>query len=110
MQQWADYLDKIRGRRPSNSATRARGINDGSSLSGKRIKIMPGLYINLGKTGVSTSLSKPGATLNFKPDRKPRATVGIPGTGLSYSANIERVSALKRKQLALGLSDGSSWH
>ena len=55
----------------------------------KRIKIMPGVYLNLGKTGVSTSRGGPGATINLKPGRKPRATVGIPGTGISYSETIE---------------------
>jgi hypothetical protein len=56
----------------------------------KRIKLLPGVYINLGKTGVSASVGRPGATINIKPGRKPRATVGIPGTGISYSENIDQ--------------------
>lgn len=51
----------------------------------KRIKIMPGLYINLGKTGVSTSIGGKGLTVNLRGD-KTRTTVGIPGTGISYSS------------------------
>lgn len=51
----------------------------------KSIKIMPGVRLNISKFGVSTSIGGKGATLNLKPGRKPRATVGIPGTGLRYT-------------------------
>jgi len=51
----------------------------------KSIKILPGVKINLSKSGVSTSVGKRGATVNFS-KRGTRTTVGIPGTGLSYSS------------------------
>lgn len=51
----------------------------------KSIKIMPGVRLNISKSGVSTSIGVKGATVNLKPGRKTRATVGIPGTGLSYT-------------------------
>jgi hypothetical protein len=60
----------------------------------KSIKLLPGIRINLSKSGVSTSVGVPGATVNFS-DKGTRTTVGIPGTGMSYS---ERVSGGKAGQ------------
>ena len=45
---------------------------------------MPGLRLNLSKSGVSASVGRRGSWLTFGP-RGTRATVGIPGTGLSYT-------------------------
>lgn len=53
----------------------------------KRIKIAPGLYINLSKSGVSTSIGKPGATVNIG-KKGLKATIGIPGSGISYRKNL----------------------
>jgi hypothetical protein len=50
----------------------------------KRIKILPGVWFNLSKSGVSTSIGGKGLTVNLK-NGKTKTTVGIPGTGLSYS-------------------------
>jgi hypothetical protein len=50
----------------------------------KRIKIMPGVWLNLSKSGVSTSLGGKGLTVNLK-GGKAKTTVSLPGTGLSYS-------------------------
>jgi L,D-peptidoglycan transpeptidase YkuD (ErfK/YbiS/YcfS/YnhG family) len=49
----------------------------------KRLKILPGIWLNLSKSGVSTSFGGKGLTVNIK-DGKTKTTVGIPGTGLSY--------------------------
>ncbi len=49
----------------------------------KRIKILPGLWLNLSKRGVSTSIGGKGLTVNIK-ESKVRTTASIPGTGLSY--------------------------
>lgn len=49
----------------------------------KRIKIAPGLRLNISKTGISTSIGRNGATVNVS-KRGTQSTVGIPGTGLSY--------------------------
>ena len=54
----------------------------------QRIKIAPGLHLNIGKKGTSFSLGRSGATVNVGGKRGSRATVGIPGTGLSYTANL----------------------
>jgi len=56
----------------------------------KRIKLLPGLRINLSKSGVSTSVGTPGATVNFRKGKK-KLTVGVPGSGLSYSTESKRV-------------------
>lgn len=50
----------------------------------KSISIIPGVRVNLSKSGVSTSVGKPGATVNFS-TRGTRTTIGLPGTGVSYS-------------------------
>lgn len=55
--------------------------------------LFPGVRLNVGKRGISTSFGVPGATLNLS-RRGIRGTVGLPGTGLSYSAMLsERPAA-----------------
>jgi hypothetical protein len=49
----------------------------------KSIGVLPGVKLNISKTGVSTSLGGHGATVNVG-SRSRTATFGIPGTGLSY--------------------------
>jgi len=55
----------------------------------RRIRLLPGVRINLSKSGVSTSIGGRGAWLTFG-RRGTRATVGLPGTGLSYTTTAER--------------------
>ncbi|MFM8914807.1 MAG: DUF4236 domain-containing protein [Candidatus Limnocylindrus sp.] len=52
----------------------------------RRIKIAPGVTINLSKSGLSASAGVRGARVTLGP-RGVRRTVGIPGTGISYSEN-----------------------
>ena len=49
--------------------------------------LFPGVRINVGKRGISTSIGVSGATVNIG-RQGIRATVGAPGTGLSYSALV----------------------
>jgi hypothetical protein len=50
----------------------------------KNIRLLPGVRLNLSKSGASMSLGGRGLTYNI--GRKgTRATVGLPGTGLSHS-------------------------
>ena len=49
--------------------------------------LFPGVRINVGKRGISTSIGIPGASLNIG-RQGVRATIGAPGTGLSYSALV----------------------
>jgi hypothetical protein len=57
----------------------------------RRIKIAPGLRMNLSRSGVSASVGRRGAWFTIGP-RGTRETVGIPGTGLSYIEE-QRVTA-----------------
>lgn len=52
----------------------------------RRFKILPGLRLNLSRSGVSTSVGTRGAWLTFGKSGT-RATVGLPGTGVSYTTN-----------------------
>lgn len=49
----------------------------------KRIGILPGLWVNLSKTGISTTVGPRGATTNFG-KRGVVTTLSWLGTGLSY--------------------------
>lgn len=49
--------------------------------------LFPGVKINIGKRGISTSIGVPGATVNVG-RQGIRATIGAPGTGLSYSTMV----------------------
>jgi hypothetical protein len=51
----------------------------------KRIRLLPGIWLNVGKTGVSTSIGGKGVTVNIG-KHGARTTVGVPGTGLSYTS------------------------
>lgn len=50
----------------------------------RSIKILPGVRLNIGKRGVSTSIGVRGAHITVG-HGKVRETVGLPGTGLSYT-------------------------
>lgn len=53
----------------------------------KSIKLVPGLKLNLSKSDMSLTAGRRGACVNFS-SRGTRATVGMPGTGISYSAKL----------------------
>lgn len=55
----------------------------------KRIKIMPGLSLNLGKKNISMSVGTRGAKFTTG-TAGTRATVGIPGTGMFYSEKLNK--------------------
>jgi len=50
----------------------------------RSIKIAPGVRLNFSKSGVSTSLGTRGARVTLG-HGKVRKTIGIPGTGVSYT-------------------------
>jgi Protein of unknown function (DUF4236) len=50
----------------------------------RSISLFPGIRLNIGKRGVSTSIGVRGAHITVG-HGKVRETVGIPGSGLSYS-------------------------
>lgn len=49
----------------------------------RRVSIIPGVWLNLSKSGISTSVGGRGLTYNLS-KRGTRKTVGLPGTGLSW--------------------------
>jgi hypothetical protein len=53
----------------------------------KRVSILPGVRINLSKSGASASLGPRGADVNIGRDGV-TANAGIPGTGLSYRQKL----------------------
>lgn len=53
----------------------------------KRITIVPGVRLNISKSGVSTSFGPKGASLNVGKNGV-KGTVGIPGSGMSYSKQL----------------------
>ncbi len=57
----------------------------------RRLKLLPGIWVNLSKSGASLSAGVPGMTVNSRGI----ATAGIPGTGLSYRQNL---STRERRQ------------
>jgi len=50
----------------------------------KRIKILPGISINLSKSGASTSIGPRGAKVTLG-HGKQRTTISAPGTGISHT-------------------------
>jgi hypothetical protein len=64
----------------------------------KRIKVIPGVTINLSRKGVSTSLGVTGARVTYGHGEK-RTTIGVPGTGISHS-QVERTARAQQHQPA----------
>lgn len=60
----------------------------------KSIKLMPGVKINLSKSGISTSLGGRGATVNIS-KRGTRTTLGIPGTGITHVSTSKANSTVR---------------
>jgi Protein of unknown function (DUF4236) len=50
----------------------------------RRVRIVPGLRVNLSKRGASVSIGRRGAWYTVGPRGK-RVTVGLPGTGLFWT-------------------------
>ncbi|WP_251638774.1 DUF4236 domain-containing protein [Sporosarcina sp. NCCP-2716] len=69
----------------------------------RRIKIAPGVRVNISKSGVSTSIGPRGASVTVG-KRGVRAHVGIPGTGLSYSEQLTK----KRRPAGKSAGTGAS--
>ena len=60
----------------------------------KIISVLPGVKINLSKTGVSTSLGGHGATVNVGTSGKRTITLGVPGSGMSYQLPLNATAAV----------------
>lgn len=69
----------------------------------KRVKIAPGIKVNIGLRGVSASIGGRGASVNVS-KRGVSAGASIPGTGISYRKNLSSSSnrrTLQREHKAL---------
>ena len=62
----------------------------------RSVRLIPGIRVNFSKTGTSLSVGGRGATLNLG-KRGVRTTVGLPGTGLSYSESAPWHRRLARR-------------
>ncbi len=67
----------------------------------RRIRIAPGISLNLSKTGLSMSVGPSGAKFTVG-TRGTRATIGLPGTGLSYTVNDPQGQAKSSARRATG--------
>jgi hypothetical protein len=63
----------------------------------KRIKILPGLRLNVSKTGISWTVGTRGASVTSR-DGNLTGNVGLPGTGVSYRKRIDLPDAAVQSQ------------
>lgn len=59
----------------------------------KRVKLLPGIHLNVGKTGLSVS-AKAGPVSITKGRGRTTSTIGIPGSGFSHTAVSRNASAV----------------
>jgi hypothetical protein len=50
----------------------------------RQIRIVPGVRLNLSKSGIGGSIGRTGLRLGIDAKRRKYFSVGLPGTGLSY--------------------------
>ena len=67
----------------------------------KRIKILPWLYLNISKGGISFSFGPRGAHVTAG-NKGTRYTVGAPGTGLSYTKYSPRKKSTGKSTKSTG--------
>ncbi len=65
----------------------------------KSIKLMPGVKLNISKSGISTSLGGKGATVNIG-KRGVRTSVGVPGTGIAFTSTSSSRSRQQAQRVA----------
>ena len=73
----------------------------------KRIKILPWLYLNISKGGISFSFGPRGAHITAG-NKGTRYTVGAPGTGLSYTKYSPRKKSTGKSAKAAVKSTGKT--
>lgn len=73
----------------------------------KSVKIAPGVRLNLNKNSTSVSFGGKGAHYTVSSNERRTASVGIPGTGISYSASTSSGKGGKARDTAKS-SGGSS--
>lgn len=73
----------------------------------KSFKIAPGMKLNFGKKGVSATVGGNGAHYTINSSGKKTASVGVPGTGLSYSSSSGGTNSKGKKAAASSNSKAS---
>jgi hypothetical protein len=53
----------------------------------RRVKLFPGVHVNISRSGVSTSVGVRGASMTFG-KRGTYTNVGLPGTGISWRGRV----------------------
>ena len=70
----------------------------------RRVRIAPGVRLNLSKSGVGVSVGRSGLRIGMDATRRKFFSVGLPGTGLSYRTFFgQRVTHQTLKRVVLGL-------
>jgi len=57
----------------------------------RRISILPGVRLNISRSGISTSIGRRGFWTTYG-KRGTRTTIGLPGSGLSYTSISSKAS------------------
>lgn len=70
----------------------------------KSVKIAPGVRLNIGKKSVGISAGVKGARVSVNSSGRKTTTVGLPGTGLSYS-KTEKIGGSKTNAASTSASD-----
>ena len=65
----------------------------------KRIRLLPGVTLNLSRKGVSTSIGTRGARVTLGHGKR-RTTVGIPGSGISHTSVASTTSGRRARPAA----------
>jgi len=64
----------------------------------RSLRLLPGVRLNISKTGTSVSVGGRGATANFS-KRGVYGTVGLPGTGISVRERLDARSPARRRSV-----------
>lgn len=67
----------------------------------RRVRILPGVYLNFSRSGISASTGVRGASMTFGRTGV-YANLGLPGSGLSYRSRIDRADQRARKSARRG--------
>lgn len=73
----------------------------------RSIRLLPGVRLNLSKSGVSASVGTRGAWFTFGP-KGTRTTVGLPATGISYTTTSPSQCYRDQQQDAVQPPDAQS--
>jgi len=65
----------------------------------RTIRLLPGIRLNASKGGLSVSAGRRGANVTFGRGRT-RTTVGLPGTGLSYTTTTRTTTTRRQRKRA----------